>query len=149
MSFMLKLPDERGVQLHRIAEAKNTTIGDLIADYIRAEVAAGTITSEVPGIEVTKTGPEIVVKARDGFEVKIPLGEGPTLADLLRESGELTPSDPERKARWLEGLGALTGVKVKRMGAGVRLVSPITGKEYPLASGVAADLAAEIEREAK
>lgn len=149
MSYMLKLPDERGVQLHRIAEAKNKTVGELIADYIRSEIEAGTITSEVPGVEVTKTGPEIVVKARDGFEVSIPLGQGPTVAELLRESGELTPSDPERKARWLEGLGALTGVKIKRMGAGVKIVSPITGKEYPLASGVAADLADEIERNTK
>lgn len=144
-SFMLKLPGERGAQLHQIAEAKNKSIGDLIADYIRSEIAAGTIPADIPGLDVQKIGPEIVVRTPTG-EFKIPAGEGPTVADLLREAGGISPSDPARKARWLAGASALAGVKLKRMGAGVRIVSPITGQEYPIASGVAADLADEIDK---
>lgn len=145
MSFMLKLPDERGAQLRQIAEAKSKTIPDLIADYIRSEIEKGTIPASLPGIDVAKDGNTITITV-PGFEVSVPMNEGPTLADLLREAGEVSPTDTARKQRWLEGLAALSGVKLKRMGAGVRIVSPITGKEYPLASGVAADLADEIER---
>jgi hypothetical protein len=146
MSFMLKLPAERGEQLRQIAAAKNTTIPDLIADLIRAEITAGTISADIPGIEVAKSAETITIIAQ-GFEASVPMNEGPTLADLLKGSANVT-DDPERKARWIEGLATLSGVKVKRMGAGVKLVSPFTGKEYPLAFGVAADLAAQISQPA-
>lgn len=149
MPTHISLPNERAEQLRMIARAKNQTIPEVIADFVRAEIAKGTIPADIPGIDVTKTGPEIVVKAASGFEVKIPLGEGPTLADLLRESGKLTPSDPERKARWLEGLGALTGVAVKRAGNGVKIVSPITKREFPLNLDVAVDLANQIDKTAE
>lgn len=147
MSFMLKLPDERGEQLRQIAAAKSTTIPDLIAGFIRAEIEAGTIPAAVPGIDVANDGSTITIKAH-GFEASVPMGEGPTLADLLKGSAT-AHDDHDRKQRWMEGLAALSGVKVKRMGAGVKLVSPFTGKEYPLAFGVAADLAGEIERTAQ
>lgn len=146
MSFMLQLPDERGEQLRQIAAAKNTTIPELIGALVRAEIEAGTIPATVPGIDVATTGPEITIRAANGFEATIPTSEGPTLADLLKQSG---PADLERKKRWIEGMAKLTGVKVKRMGAGMKLVSPITGKEYPLAFGVAADLGEQIERTAQ
>ena len=61
----------------------------------------------------------------------------------------MTADDAARKRRWLEGLAALSGVKVERMAQGVRLVSPITGKKYPLTFGVAADLADQIDRGTK
>lgn len=147
MSYMLKLPDERGAQLRQIAAAKNTTIPDLIADYVRAEIEAGTIPADLPGIEVAKEGESITIKAK-GFEATIPAKEGPTLADLMRASGN-APSDPERKLRWIEGLAGLSGIKVKRAGNGVKLVSPFTGKEYPLALHVASDLADQIDRAAE
>ncbi|SEO01810.1 hypothetical protein SAMN04488103_110155, partial [Gemmobacter aquatilis] len=44
------------------------------------------------------------------------------------------------------GIAALSGVSVKRMGGGLKLVSPITGRKYPMAFGVAADLADQIDR---
>lgn len=147
MSFMLKLPDERGQQLRQIATAKSTTIPELINALIRAEVEAGTIPATVPGIDVAKEGDTITIKAK-GFEASVPMGEGPTLADLLKGSATMT-ADPDRKLRWIEGLAALSGIKVKRTGNGVKLVSPFTGKEYPLAFGVANDLADQIERTAK
>ncbi|MBW7056983.1 hypothetical protein KY389_09790 [Paracoccus bogoriensis] len=143
MAFNLKLPVERGKQLQMIAEAEGKTVVDVITDHIRAKVAAGVIPEAIPGIDVAKDGPAISIKA-PGFEASVPLNEGPTLADLLKDAASAT-DDPERKARWIEGLAALSGVKVKRMGAGVKLVSPLTGKEYPLASGVAADLADQIK----
>jgi len=146
MSFMLQLPNERGEQLRQIAAAKNTTIPELIAALVRAEIEADTIPATVPGIYVATTGPDITIRTASGFEATIPASEGPTLAGLLKQSG---PADLERKKRWIEGLAKLSGIKVKRMGAGMRLVSPTTGKEYPLAFGVAADLADQIERTAQ
>lgn len=147
MSYMLKLPDERGAQLRQIAAAKNTTIPDLIAGFVRAEIEAGTIPADLPGIDVAKEGESITIKAK-GFEATIPANEGPTLADLMRTSGN-APSDPERKLRWIEGLAALSGIRVKRAGNGVKLVSPSTGEEYPLALHVASDLADQIDRAAE
>ena len=148
MPYMLRLPDERGAQLRQIAEKKNPTVSELITDYIRSEIKAGTIPSNIPGINVAKAGESIAISA-PGFEASVPAHKGQTLADLLRKSAALTPSAFEHKKEWLEGIAALSGIKLKRMGAGVRIVSPITGAEYPLASGVAEDLASEIERAAK
>lgn len=146
MSYMLKLPVERGEQLRQIAAAKNTTIPELIAGLVRSEITAGTIPAAIPGIDVAKDAANITIKAH-GFEATFPANEGPTLADLLKGSAT-SNADPERKLRWIEGLAALSGIKVKRTGQGVKLVSPFTGEEYSLAMNVAADLADQINQPA-
>ncbi len=149
MAFNLKLPDERGKQLQMIAVAEGKSVVDVITDHIRAKVAAGVIPADLPYVDVTKTDTGLTV-AMPGFEGAVPAGEVPALADALRGAGaKLTPADVERKQMVIEGLAALSGIKVKRMAQGVKLVSPFTGKEYPLAFGVAADLADQIERTAK
>lgn len=149
MAFNLKLPDERGKQLQMIAHAEGKSVVDVITDHIRAKVAAGVIPADLPYVDVTKTDTGLTV-AMPGFEGAVPTGEVPALADALRGAGaKLTPADVERKQMLIEGLAALSGIKVKRMAQGVKLVSPFTGKEYPLAFGVAADLADQIERTAK
>lgn len=147
MSNHIRLPSERIEQLRQIATAKNTTIPELIAGFVRSEVTAGTIPANIPGIDVAKDAATITIKAQ-GFEATIPANEGPTLADLLKGCAT-SNADPERKLRWIEGLAALSGIKVKRAGNGVKLVSPVTGKEYPLNLDVAVDLADQIDRRAK
>jgi hypothetical protein len=149
MAFNLKLPDERGAQLQMIAEAEGKSVVDVITDHIRAKVAAGVIPADLPFAGVTKTAAGLSI-TMPGFEGEVSTGEVPALADALRDAGnKLTPADVERKQKLIEGMAALSGIKVKRMARGVKLVSPITGKEYPLAFGVAADLADQIERTAK
>ncbi|MFA7433930.1 MAG: hypothetical protein WCZ72_09470 [Gemmobacter sp.] len=149
MAFNLKLPVERGKQLQMIAEAKGKSVVDVITDHIRAEIAAGTISADLPYMEVEKT-PAGVSIATPGFAGEVPAAEAPVLVGVLREAGaKLSPADVERKQKLIEGLAALSGIKVKRMAQGVKLVSPFTGKEYPLAFGVAADLADQIERTAE
>mgnify|MGYP001228340217 CR=1 FL=1 len=147
MPTHISLPNERVEQLRMIAKAKNTTIPEVIAGFVRAEIEKGTIPATIPGIDVSADGPTITIRA-NGFEASVPMNEGPTLADLLKGSATST-ADPDRKRRWIEGLAALSGVKVKRAGNGVKLVSPITGKEFPLNLDVAADLAGQIDRAAK
>lgn len=148
MVHMIKLSDERGEQLEAIARAKNTTVADLLVEYIRSEIAAKTIPDTIPGIEVAKDGPAITIKARD-FEVSVPMNEGPTLGDVLRGAGTLA-DDPERKKRWIESLAALSGVRVKRTGPNsLKLVSPLTNNEYSLPLNVAADLGDQIDKAAK
>jgi hypothetical protein len=149
MAFNLKLPDERGIQLQQIAEAEGKTVVDVITDAIRAKVEAGVIPADLPNIEVAKTPDGIKINA-PGFSGEVPASEVPVLADTLRMAGaKLTPADVERKTKLIEGLAALHGIEVKRMGRGVKLVSSRTGKEYALAFGVAADLGDQIERSAK
>ncbi|MFP5479252.1 MAG: hypothetical protein ACLGIE_06105 [Alphaproteobacteria bacterium] len=149
MAFNLKLPDERGKQLQMIADAEGKSVVDVITDHIRAKVASGVIPADLPFVEVNKTASGVSV-AMPGFDGDVPAGEVPALTDALREAGaRLTPADVERKQRLIEGLAELSGIKVKRMAQGVRLVSSRTGKEYPLAFGVAADLADQIDRTAK
>lgn len=137
------LPVERIKQLELIAKAKGTTIPNLIGDYIRTEIAAGTIPADIPGIEVVKAPDSITIRAQ-GVSVVIPMGEGQTVADLLRTASEV--SDPARKKRWLEGAAALSGVRVKRAGNGIKVISNTTGNEFPLSLSVATDVADQIER---
>lgn len=149
MAFNLKLPDERGKQLQMIAEAEGKSVVDVITDHIRAKVAAGVIPADLPFASVEKTATGLSL-ALPGFEGDVSAGEVPALAHALRSAGaKLTPADLERKQRLIEGLAALSGIKVKRMAQGVKLVSPITGQEYPLSFGVAADLADQIDRTAE
>lgn len=149
MAFNLKLPDERGKQLQMIAEAEGKSVVDVITDHIRSKVAAGVIPADLPYVDVTKTDTGLNV-ALPGFDGDVPADEVPALTGALRAAGEkLTPADVERKRKLIEGLAALSGIKVKGMAQGVKLVSPVTGKEYPLAFGVASDLADQIERAAK
>ncbi len=149
MVYMMKLSDERGEQLRQIAEAKGLSVADLIADYIRAEIIAKTIPADIPGVDLTSTGDEIKIATRDGFEVIIPANEGAVLGDVLRGAASVA-DDPERKKRWVEGLAALSGVRVKRTGPNsLKLVSPLTGHEYSLPLNVAADLGDQIEKAAK
>lgn len=148
MVHMIKLSDERGDQLEAIAKAKNTTVADLLVEYIRSEIAAKTIPDTIPGIEVAKDGPAITIKAK-GFEVSVPLNEGPTFGDVLRGAATLA-DDAERKKRWVEGAAALSGVRVKRTGPNsLKLVSPLTNDEYSLPLNVAADLGDHIKKAAK
>lgn len=144
MPTHISLPNERVEQLRMIARVKNTTIPEVIAGFVRAEIEKGTIPAAVPGIDVSKDGDTITIKA-PGFEASVPVGEGPTFADLLRLSATST-ADPERRKRWLEGMLALSGVKMKRAGNGVKLISPATGREFPLNLDVAADLADQIDQ---
>lgn len=147
MPTHISLPNERVEQLRMIAKAKNTTIPEVIAAFVRAEIERGTIPATIPGIDVATDGPTITIKAK-GFEASVPVKEGPTLSELLKASATAT-ADPERKMRWIEGMAALSGVKMKRAGNGLKLVSPLTGREFPLNLDVAADLADQIDRVAK
>ncbi|MBL4917444.1 hypothetical protein [Szabonella alba] len=147
MTNHIRLPAERIEQLRRIAQAKEKTITEVIADYVRSEIAAGTIPASVPGFDVASEGASITIRA-NGFEASVPMGEGPTVADLLKEAGSAN-ADPERKKRWIEGAAAMSGMTVKRAGNGLKLVSPITGREFPLNLDIAADLAEQIERAAE
>ncbi|SIS57231.1 hypothetical protein [Phaeovulum vinaykumarii] len=145
MVFMIKLSDERGEQLRQIAQAKKLAVADLIAEFIRSEVAAGTIAPTVPGVDVQKAETAIVITA-NGFKASVPMNEGPTLADVLKGTATLS-NDPERKKQWLEGAAALSGVKVKLTGRhSLKLTSPLTGREYSLPLSVAADLGDQIQK---
>ncbi|SFI84018.1 hypothetical protein [Celeribacter neptunius] len=148
MSNHIRLPGERVEQLRMIAEAKNKTISEVIGDYVRSEIEAGTIPADIPGVDVAKSEDGIKIVAGD-MEALIPMGEGPTVAEVLASAGSFTAKDIERKKRWIEGAAALSGIEVKRAGNGLKLVSPITKKEYPLNLDVATDLANVIEEAAK
>ncbi|WP_439559894.1 hypothetical protein [Roseinatronobacter sp.] len=149
MAFNLKLPDERGKQLQMIAEAEGKSVVDVITDHIRSKVDAGVIPADLPYTAVTKTMNSVIVEF-PGFEGEVPFQEVSALVFALRGAGEkFSPADVERKQKLMEALSSLSGVKVKRMAQGVKLVSPNTGEEYPIAFGVASDLASQIERGAK
>ncbi|PZX26355.1 hypothetical protein LY44_01049 [Rhodobacter capsulatus] len=143
----IRLPSERIEQLRQIAEARHTTIAEVIARFVRSEIAAGTIPATVPGVVVQRTGAEIIITA-NGFDAAVPMDQGPTLADVLKGAATLSV-DPERKKQWLEGLAALSGIQVKRAGNGLKLVSGLTKREFPLALDVAVDLGEAIARAAE
>lgn len=149
MAYMLKLPNERGEQLRLIADAENKTVVDLITDFIRQKIAEGVIPADLPNVELktTEAGMKVTLP---GFSGSLPAVEIPNFTAALRSMAlKMPPGGEDSKQRITDLISAFTGVKLKRMGAGVRLVSPTTGKEYSLASSVAADLADQIERETK
>lgn len=149
MSYILKLPAERGEQLRQIAAAKNKTVPEIIGDYIRAEIDAQTIPADLPGVEVQKTPSELKI-IMPGFEGAVPLSQVRILTSALRRADdEAAPEGKEHIRNLRAGIAALSGVSVKRMGGGLKLVSPITGRKYPMAFGVAADLADQIDRAAQ
>ncbi|GHC17413.1 hypothetical protein GCM10007291_15230 [Gemmobacter nanjingensis] len=143
---LIRIPEEHADQLLQIAAAEGKTIVEALSGMIRAKVAEGVIPAAVPGINVAKTGDVITIKTARGFEAAVPVNQGPTLADLLKNPG--AASDPERKKRWIEGLAAMSGIKVKRSGNSLTLINPMTGREYALALTVAAAVADQIEQEA-
>ena len=149
MSSHIQLPAERVEQLRMIAAARNCTVVEVVAGFIRAEIERGTIPSAVPGIDVARTDDATITIVANRFQATLPTNEGPTLADLMKQGGSLTTSDPERKKRWIEGLARLSGATVKRAGKGLKIVSPITGQEFPISLDIAADVADEINRAAK
>lgn len=140
MSSHIRLPDERVSQLRAIAEAKAKTIPEVIGDYIRSEIEAGTITGEIPGVDVAATEDGIRIVAGE-IDVLIPMGHGPSVAEVLASAGSLTGATGAAKKEWLMGAAALSGIEIKRAGNGLKLVSPITKNEYSLSIDVASDLA--------
>lgn len=145
MTTHLRLPPERIEQLRQIADAEAKTVPEVIDDLIRLKIAAGVIPDAVPFVTLTKGDATLNLDAPD-FAASLPVGQVPVLVEQLRSA--LKAGQPKRLADLAATVGALTGIKVERMGSGVRLVSPITGKRYPLAPGVTSDLADQIEREA-
>lgn len=149
MAFNLKLPDERGKQLQLIAKVEGRSVVDVITDQIRAKVSAGVIPADLPGVDVIKTDTGLNVTMPD-FEADIPADEVPALVgDLRAARAKLLPAIVGRRGKSMEGMAVSSGIEVKGMAQGVRLISPMSGKEYPLAFSVAADLADQIERVAK
>ena len=144
MSNHIRLPGERVEQLRMIAKVKNKTISEVVGDYIRSEIEAGTIPASIPGVDVAKSEDGIMIVAGD-MEAFIPLGEGPTVAEVLASAGSFSVKDTERKNRWIEDAAALSGIEVKRAGKGLKLVSPATQKAYPMNLDLAADLATMIK----
>lgn len=148
MAMNIKISDERGAQLQLIAEAEGKTVVDAITDMIRDKVAAGVISPDLPGFSVTKTAAGMAVAA-PGFAVTVPEGEVKNLTEALRAVAEkVPPSEVERKQAVLETIAGLGGVTIKRMARGVKLISPVTGREYPITFGVGLDLADQIDRAA-
>lgn len=146
MAFNLKLPDERGKQLQMIAEAEGKSVVDVITDFIRAKAEAGVIPRDLPGVEVETTPSELKI-IMPGFEGAVPLSQVRILTSALRRADdEAAPEGKEHIRNLRAGIAALSGVSVKGMGKGMKLISPLTGREYPMAFGVAADLADQIDR---
>lgn len=48
----LRIRKDRLQQIRDIATARNLTIADLLTDWINREIAAGTITPDLPGVEI-------------------------------------------------------------------------------------------------
>lgn len=146
MPTHIRLSPERIHQLTRIAEAKGLTVADLIADYIRREIAAGVIPADIPYVEVEAGDERLTIRAPD-FEAAVPVQEVPALIQRLRDiNAHAAAKDAGRSHRMFEAAAALSGIQLVRMAGGVRLKSPITGETYPLASGLAEDLADQVAR---
>lgn len=148
MAFNLKLPDERGKQLQMIAEKEGKSVVDVITDHIRSKIAEGVIPADLPTATISKTE-DGVHMTLPGFEASILLQEVSKFNEALRGGSKFFNTDAASKERLINSLRSLTGVQIKGMAQGVKLVSSVDGAVYPLATSVAEDLADQIERSAK
>lgn len=148
MAFNLKLPDERGKQLQMIAEKEGKSVVDVITDHIRSKIAEGVIPADLPTATISKTedGVQMVLP---GFKAVVSSQDVLKLAEALRGGSKFFMTDAASKERLINSLRSLTGVQIKGMAQGVKLVSSVDGAVYPLSTSVAEDLADQIERSAK
>jgi hypothetical protein len=57
----LMIPAMRGIQLRQIADAKGDTVAGILEDYIRSEIAAGTIPDTTPGFDLIRLDGFLVI----------------------------------------------------------------------------------------
>ena len=138
----IRLSPERLHQLRQIADAEGKSLPDLLAEFIQTKIDEGVIPAGVPFVKLRKRADALHLEAQD-FEVTIPVSELPAVAGSLRDLAH----EKRQLAKVREGIFELAGIHLVKMASGVRLKSPITGKTYPLASSLAADLADQLERE--
>lgn len=140
MPDLIKLPAERVEQLRLLSKARDLPIADLIAEYVRDQVAAGHIPSGVPGIVVKRAGKKVRIDYGTFTQT-----DDAQWAQLFALALRYVASRRENPVSQLaEVVSGAHQMGVSRQGTGVKI--KVDKHERVLAPSIAVDLADEIER---
>ncbi|WP_172125398.1 hypothetical protein [Devosia sp. 919] len=139
-SPMLRLDPRRLDQLKAIAAATGTTSTGVIAELIRANIAAGVIGPAIPGVTVTHTPTGVAISLNDNPRTVITHDFARRLAACIRGVVQGT-EEPT--------IFPIEQVAVLRQGTGFKIVVPFPGSGVAFPGDLALDLADLIEGVAK
>lgn len=146
MPDFIKLPSERVEQLRALSKVRNTTIANLIAEYVNHEIEAGNLPDAVPGIAVRRRGARVHLDFGD-FTKTLDLDLARAFATTLRWLA--TPKKTGMAGALTEAAQALSGahlVGLSRHATSVKVTGE--GGTRTLAPSVARDLARVIDKAA-
>lgn len=130
----ISIPLEMGARLREIAAQKDhASIFDLLNEYVREEIAAGTIPRDIPGIHVSADGEEVHISANE-FSLAVQRQLAGLMAERLREIAKTG------------GMAQIGSAVLKRTGKhGLRIVRADNGTFLGLSDSTATELADLIE----
>ena len=141
-SALLKLPLPLHTQLRALAQARGTTMTEIIADVIAKAIEGGELRDETPGVEIVVTDETITLRAGDLTLPAMTMAEARDVANYLEEVVARTIV----RGIMLESGAVLT---VRRRGSGVSLEPDPRGEQrHVMAPTVARDLARQIRKAA-
>jgi len=139
---MFGLPYERAIQFREVLEARNQTFTEFITEAVRAAVAAGQITPDVPGFYINpETSDEthgFVIGFADLSKTFIPRQIVQELANTLRKAANM-------EKRFHETQNDIY-FRVARQSKGVRLTVPANSMTRKYNVDLVEDIAAQIDR---
>ena len=140
MPDFVKLPSERVEQLRILSKARDMSIADLIAEFVRNEIANGRLTHELPGFGVQRIGAEIEVDL--GVDKRtFPLEMAHAYATALRWFAAPKAAGHLQTFRDItQNLSGAHLVGIGRKGTSIKLTGD-AGGERTIAPSIARDLA--------
>lgn len=137
-SDSIRLSPRRLEQLHAIADVLRMPVTETIAHMIRKEIAAGTISADIPGFVVLMSGNGVALQIDDRPAAIYSIESAHALVANIREvvaGGKATVSMKHDHA-------------FHRMGKGYRLLPSMSGEGVAMTGDLALDLADLIEKAA-
>ncbi len=135
----VRLDPRRLAQLKNIAEAEKRSSAGVIAALIRDKIAAGVISSDIPGISVKREGDELTFRIDGSEPVRMSRERAAEFVGTIR--GVVSKAQRGTVNMDLD-------FAVSRVGSGILIQVPMDGQKHAFPPDLAADLADLIEARA-
>lgn len=132
----LRLPPRRAAQLKAISTALSLPLSDTIGHLIRREIAAGTISDDIPGIVVERVD----------LGVSITIDEHPAAIYSVEDARDLANTIRQVAAGGTGIVNMQRRFAVYRKGSGIKLALPFPGPETAFPADIVRDLATLIDK---
>lgn len=135
----IRLDPRRLEQLKAIAVVAGTTTTALIAELVRAKIAAGVIPNAIPGTSVERTNKGVRIQLAENAAHVFPIEQAKALAATIR--------DVVAGGSGVVSIGG--NFSVLRQGTGYKIAAPIVSEGVSFPGDLAIDLAGIIEATAE